>query len=141
MLPERGLVLGLARSGEAAALALARRGVRVVGVDRNEELDAGRLRASGVEVVLGAEDPALVDDVDLLVKSPGIPSEAPSWPPRARAGVAIWSEVELGARILAEPAARRHRDEREDDDVRAPRRDLPRRRAGRSPSPGTSGAR
>ena len=71
------LVLGLARSGEAAALALARRGLRVVGVDRNDELDAGRLREYGVEVVIGAEDPALVDDVDLLVKSPGIPSEVP----------------------------------------------------------------
>jgi UDP-N-acetylmuramoylalanine--D-glutamate ligase len=103
LLPERVLVLGLARSGEAAALALARRGVAVVGVDRNAELDAGRLRESGVEVVLGAEDPALVDDVDLLVKSPGIPGEA-SLVAAARArGVAVWSEVELGARILASP--------------------------------------
>jgi UDP-N-acetylmuramoylalanine--D-glutamate ligase len=77
--------------------------VAVVGVDRNAELDAGRLRESGVEVVLGAEDPALVDDVDLLVKSPGIPGEA-SLVAAARArGVAVWSEVELGARILASP--------------------------------------
>jgi UDP-N-acetylmuramoylalanine--D-glutamate ligase len=97
------LVLGLARSGEAAALALARRGVRVVGVDRNGELDAGRLRESGVEVVLGAEDPALVDDVDLLVKSPGIPNEAALVAAARARGVAIWSEVELGARILASP--------------------------------------
>ncbi len=96
-------MLGLARSGEAAALALARRGVRVVGVDRNGELDVGRLRESGVEVVLGAEDPALVDDVDLLVKSPGIPSEAPLVAAARARGVAIWSEVELGARILANP--------------------------------------
>ena len=96
-------MLGLARSGEAAALALARRGVRVLGVDRNGELDAGRLRESGVEVVLGAEDPALVDDVDLLVKSPGIPSEAPLVAAARARGVAIWSEVELGARILANP--------------------------------------
>jgi UDP-N-acetylmuramoylalanine-D-glutamate ligase len=40
----RALILGLARSGEAAALALVRRGVQVVGVDRREDLDAGRLR-------------------------------------------------------------------------------------------------
>jgi UDP-N-acetylmuramoylalanine--D-glutamate ligase len=103
LLPERGLVLGLARSGEAAALALVRRGVRVVGVDRNGELDAGRLRESGVEVVLGAEDPVLVDDVDLLVKSPGIPSEAPLVAAARARGVPVWSEVELGARIFENP--------------------------------------
>jgi UDP-N-acetylmuramoylalanine--D-glutamate ligase len=96
-------VAGLARSGEAAALALARRGVRVVGVDRNVELDPGRLRESGVEVVLGAEDPALVDDVDLLVKSPGVPSEAPLVAAARARGLAVWSEVELGSRILPNP--------------------------------------
>ena len=77
--------------------------MRVVGVDRNGELDAGRLRESGVEVVLGAEDPALVDDVDLVVKSPGIPSEAALVAAARARGVAIWSEVELGARIFASP--------------------------------------
>jgi len=96
-------VLGLARSGEAAAAALARRGVRVVGVDRNESLDAGRLRQAGVEVVLGAEDPALLDDVDLLVKSPGVPSEAPLAAAARARGLTIWSEVELGSRLLANP--------------------------------------
>jgi len=96
-------VLGLARSGEAAALALARRGIRVVGVDRDESLDAGRLRKAGVEVVLGAVDPALLDDVDLLVKSPGVPSEAPLAAAARSRGLTIWSEVELGSRLLANP--------------------------------------
>jgi UDP-N-acetylmuramoylalanine--D-glutamate ligase len=96
-------VLGLARSGEAAALALARRGVRVLGVDRDESLDAGRLREAGVEVVLGAVDPALLDDVDLLVKSPGVPSEAPLAAAARSRGLTIWSEVELGSRLLANP--------------------------------------
>ncbi len=95
--------MGLARSGEAAALALARRGVRVVGVDRDEELDVGRLRDHGVEVVLGAEDPALVDDVDLLVKSPGIPSEVPLVAAARAREVTVWSEVELGSRLLGNP--------------------------------------
>jgi UDP-N-acetylmuramoylalanine--D-glutamate ligase len=103
LLPEKALVLGLARSGEAAALALAGRGLEVVGVDRNEELDAGRLRAAGVEVVLGAEDPALLDGVDLLVKSPGVPSEAPLAASARSRGVTVWSEVELGSRLLANP--------------------------------------
>jgi UDP-N-acetylmuramoylalanine--D-glutamate ligase len=75
----------------------------VVGVDRNAELDAGRLRAAGVEVVLGAEDPALVEDVDLLVKSPGVPNEAPLVAAARRRGLTIWSEVELGSRLLPNP--------------------------------------
>jgi UDP-N-acetylmuramoylalanine--D-glutamate ligase len=75
----------------------------VVGVDRNAELDAGRLRAAGVEVVLGAEDPALVEDVDLLVKSPGVPSEAPLVAAARRRGLTVWSEVELGSRLLPNP--------------------------------------
>ena len=94
-------MLGLARSGEAAALALARRGVRVVGVDRDESLHAGRLREAGVEVVLGAVDPALLDGVDLLVKSPGVPSEAPLAAAARSRGLTVWSEVELGSRLLA----------------------------------------
>jgi UDP-N-acetylmuramoylalanine--D-glutamate ligase len=96
----RVLVLGLARSGEAAALALARRGVSVIGVDRRADVEAGRLRATGVEVVLGAEDPALLDGVDLLVKSPGVPTEAPLVARARGRGLRVWSEIELGARLL-----------------------------------------
>jgi len=96
-------VFGLARSGEAAALALARRGVAVRGVDRNAELEAGRLREAGVEVVLGADDPELLDGMDLLVKSPGIPADAPLVAAARKRGLTVWSEVELGSRLLANP--------------------------------------
>jgi UDP-N-acetylmuramoylalanine--D-glutamate ligase len=99
----RALVVGLARSGRAAAVALARRGVEVVAYDRNEELDAGRLRRAGVEVRLGAEDPALADGVDLLVKSPGVPAETPLVRAAQERGVPVWSEVELGFRLLTSP--------------------------------------
>jgi UDP-N-acetylmuramoylalanine--D-glutamate ligase len=95
--------LGLARSGEAAALALARRGAAIRGVDRNVELEVGRLREAGVEVVLGAEEPELLDGMDLLVKSPGIPTDAPLVTAARERGLTIWSEVELGARLLANP--------------------------------------
>jgi UDP-N-acetylmuramoylalanine--D-glutamate ligase len=103
LLPERALVLGLARSGEAAALALTRRGVAVRAADRNEAVDAGRLREAGVEVVLGADDPELLDGVDLLVKSPGVPAEAPLVTAARERGLTVWSEVELGFRLLANP--------------------------------------
>jgi UDP-N-acetylmuramoylalanine--D-glutamate ligase len=102
-LPRRALVVGLARSGEAAALALVRRGVPTVGVDRDGDLEAGRLAEAGVEVHLGTEEEGLLEEVDLLIKSPGVPGEAPL-PAAARArGIPIWSEVELGFRLLGNP--------------------------------------
>jgi UDP-N-acetylmuramoylalanine--D-glutamate ligase len=72
-------------------------------VDQNEQLDGSRLRAAGVEVVLGADDPELLDGVDLLVKSPGFPAEAPLVTAARERGLTIWSEVELGFRLLANP--------------------------------------
>jgi UDP-N-acetylmuramoylalanine--D-glutamate ligase len=63
----------------------------------------GRLRAAGVEVVLGTEDPELLDGVDLLVKSPGVPTEAPLMAAARERGLTVWSEVELGSRLLANP--------------------------------------
>ncbi len=77
--------------------------MHVVGVDRREDVDVGRLREAGVEVVLGADDPELLDGVDLLVKSPGVPPAAPLAAAARERGVTVWSEVELGFRLLANP--------------------------------------
>jgi UDP-N-acetylmuramoylalanine--D-glutamate ligase len=85
MLPQRVLVLGLARSGKAATAALERRGVEVVGADRELGNDG---------------DLALLDGMELLLKSPGVPREAPLVAEAERRGVPIWSEVELGYRLL-----------------------------------------
>jgi UDP-N-acetylmuramoylalanine--D-glutamate ligase len=102
-LPRRALVVGLARSGQAAALALVRRGVPTVGVDKAAELDAGRLAEAGVEVHLGSQEEAVLEGVDLVVKSPGVPGES-TLPAAARArGIPIWSEIELGFRLLRTP--------------------------------------
>jgi UDP-N-acetylmuramoylalanine--D-glutamate ligase len=79
------LVLGLARSGLAARAALERRGVEVVGADRTLEND---------------EDTALLDGVDVLVKSPGVPGENPLVTAARERGIPVWSEVELGYRLL-----------------------------------------
>jgi UDP-N-acetylmuramoylalanine--D-glutamate ligase len=97
------LVLGLARSGRAAALALARRGDRVVAVDRLPDADAGRLAEAGVEVHLGTEETSLLEGVDVLIKSPGVPSEAPLVTAARELGVPVWSEIELGGRLLSTP--------------------------------------
>jgi UDP-N-acetylmuramoylalanine--D-glutamate ligase len=84
-LPQPVLVLGLARSGKAATAALERRGVEVVGADRELGNDG---------------DLALLDGIELLVKSPGVPREAALVADAERRGVPIWSEVELGYRLL-----------------------------------------
>ncbi len=102
-LPARVLVIGLARSGHAAATALARSGVRVTACDRSAEADAGRLAELGVEVRLGREDDSLLDTADLVVKSPGVPGDAPLVTAARGRGLPVWSEVELGARLLANP--------------------------------------
>ena len=102
-LPRRALVLGLARSGQAAALALARRGVPTVAVDRSDAPDAGRLAEAGVEVHLGTEEDRLLEGVDLLVKSPGVPGDSPLPSAARERGIPIWSEIELGFRLLRNP--------------------------------------
>ena len=99
-LPERALVLGLARSGHAAALALARRGVEVVAADRSLVATAGRLADEGVEVRLGSEEESLLEGAQLVVKSPGVPAASPLAAAARARGIPIWSEVELGYRLL-----------------------------------------
>jgi UDP-N-acetylmuramoylalanine--D-glutamate ligase len=84
-LPQRVVVLGLARSGRAASAALERRGVDLVGADRELGNDG---------------EISLLDDAELLVKSPGVPREAPLVAEAERRGLRIWSEVELGYRLL-----------------------------------------
>jgi UDP-N-acetylmuramoylalanine--D-glutamate ligase len=97
------LVLGLARSGQAAALALARRGEGVLAVDQAEDVEVGRLAAAGVEVRLGTDEDSLLEGMDVLIKSPGVPAEAPLVAAARKRGVPVWSEVELGARLLDNP--------------------------------------
>ena len=100
---KRVLVVGLARSGKAAAEALRARGAEVVGVDRDLALDVGRLRELGVEVRLGREEETLAQGFDLVVKSPGVPGEKSVVAGARALGVPVWSEIELGARLLGNP--------------------------------------
>ncbi|HJQ51427.1 MAG TPA: UDP-N-acetylmuramoyl-L-alanine--D-glutamate ligase [Gaiellaceae bacterium] len=99
-LPRRALVVGLARSGRAAAAALVRHGVHVVAADRSPDVEVGRLGALGVELRLGTEEEALLAGVDLVVKSPGVPDESPLVAAAHAAEIPLWSEVELGYRLL-----------------------------------------
>jgi UDP-N-acetylmuramoylalanine--D-glutamate ligase len=96
----RALVVGLGRSGRAAALLLRRCGSEVVAVDR-APVEAAALEAAGVEV--RAPWDGAVAGVDLVVKSPGVPGDAPPVAAARAAGVRVWSEVELAARSLPNP--------------------------------------
>ena len=58
-----------------------------------------------VDRSLGNEDDlSLLDDVDVVVKSPGVPGEAPLVAAARARGIPVWSEVEFGFRQL--PGAR-----------------------------------
>jgi UDP-N-acetylmuramoylalanine--D-glutamate ligase len=99
----RVLIVGLARSGMAASEALRTAGATVVGFDRDEVLDVRRLRELGVEIHLGSEEETLLQGIDLVVKSPGVPGETMLVERARTRGVPVWSEIELGARLLPNP--------------------------------------
>jgi UDP-N-acetylmuramoylalanine--D-glutamate ligase len=81
-------VLGLARSGRASSAALERRGVEVVRADRELGNDL---------------DLSLLEGVGLVVKSPGVPGEAPLVSAARDRGMPVWSEIELASRLLPNP--------------------------------------
>jgi len=99
----RVLVIGLARSGKAAAETLLAEGASVLGFDLDETLDVGRLLELGVEVHLGREEETLLQGIDLVVKSPGVPGETPLVASARTRAIPLWSEIELGARLLPNP--------------------------------------
>ena len=75
----------------------------MIGVDASEELDVGRLAEAGVELHLGTEEERLLDTVETVIKSPGVPGEATLVVAARARGIPVWSEVELGSRLLPNP--------------------------------------
>ena len=97
------LVVGLARSGEAAARLLAERGEQVIGCDAARPAGAEGLARAGVEVHLDVQGSELVDRVRAVVKSPGVPVEAPVIAAARERGRTVVGELELGWRALPNP--------------------------------------
>jgi UDP-N-acetylmuramoylalanine--D-glutamate ligase len=93
------LVVGLARSGIAAALLLHARGEEVIAADAGSP-DVERLRAAGVEVHLDGPGTELVTRCRALVKSPGVPHSAPVVRAAREHGVPVLGEVELAWTLL-----------------------------------------
>ena len=107
------MVVGLARSGVAAAEFLARRGASVVAADRKGEgelpAEALALREKGVRLELGAHRRETFTGASMVVVSPGVPWELPELEAARAAGVPVIAEIELAFRHLAGPRGRGHR--------------------------------
>src|SRR5512134_442847 len=101
---KRVVVVGLARSGIAAAGFLASRGARVVAADRKPEgeleAEALSLRAMGVELELGGHRAETLTGADLVVVSPGVPWDLRELAAARARGVPVMAELELGFRFL-----------------------------------------
>lgn len=98
------MVIGLARSGIAAAEFLARRGASVVATDTKSEGElaevARRLREKGIRLELGAHRAETFTGAAMVVVSPGVPWERPELEAARAAGVPVIAEVELAFRHL-----------------------------------------
>lgn len=88
------LVVGLARSGVAAARMLERHG-RVIGTDSGHpEVPPG------IEAHLGVDGVSLLAEAACVVKSPGVPNEAPVVLAARERGLPVLGELELAWRLL-----------------------------------------
>jgi UDP-N-acetylmuramoylalanine--D-glutamate ligase len=94
------LVVGLGRSGQAAARMLAGRGEAVRAVDSSQPEGTEGLAGVGVEVVLDADGLAQLEGTRTVVKSPGVPREAPVIAAAAERGIEVTGELELAWRAL-----------------------------------------
>jgi len=105
----RVAVLGLARSGFAAARLLAREGASVHASDVAStpavKAAAGRLRQEGIGALTGGHDPARLAASDWIVVSPGIPPEMPALAEAARRGVPVFAELEVASWFAEAPIA------------------------------------
>jgi UDP-N-acetylmuramoylalanine--D-glutamate ligase len=79
---------------------LARRGEEVRGVDSGHSEPAAGLRADGVEVFLDTDGLDLLDGTRTVVKSPGVPQEAPVIAAARERGIDVVGELELAWRAI-----------------------------------------
>jgi UDP-N-acetylmuramoylalanine--D-glutamate ligase len=99
-------IIGLGKSGVAAARLLAREGVRVYASDASAHPYAGAAAEAlksvpWVDVEIGRHDLTKIRQAAGVVVSPGVPPDAPVLTAARHAGVEIVSELDLGFRALA----------------------------------------
>ena len=100
----KALVIGAARSGIASARFLARRGATVALNDRKALSDWSQealdLKTEGVGLIEGQPPSWLLDQIDLVVVSPGVPTKAIPIRYAERRGAEVIGEIELASRFL-----------------------------------------
>ena len=94
------LVFGTGISGIGAAKLLEKVQAEVILYDGNEKLCKEEIRKklpndSKCEIVLGALSEELLESLDLVVMSPGVPLDIPAVEQIKAAGIPIWGEIEL----------------------------------------------
>ena len=101
------LVLGLAKSGEAAARLLTKLGAIVTvndGKPFEDNPSAQSLLEEGIKVVCGSHPLELLDEsFELMVKNPGIPYDNPMVVRAFEKGIPVWTEVELAYLVSEAP--------------------------------------
>jgi UDP-N-acetylmuramoylalanine--D-glutamate ligase len=101
------LVLGLAKSGTAAAEILHELGAFVTVNDSKpfeQNENAQYLLSKGMTVICGSHPESLLDEgFSLIVKNPGIPYKNPVIAEAIKRGIPVWTEVELAYRISDAP--------------------------------------
>ncbi len=93
-------MVGLARSGVAVAEMLRARGEEVIGVDSGHPEAAEGLMGLGVEVSLDGQGIEYLERARTVVKSPGVPREAPVIEAALRRGNGVVGELELAWRAI-----------------------------------------
>jgi UDP-N-acetylmuramoylalanine--D-glutamate ligase len=98
------LVVGLGRSGAASAIFLQEHGARVIVSDSKSEaqLQGGvpALLDRGISIETGQHGERTFRDQDLIVVSPGVPSDQPQLQHARTLGIPVIGEVELAFRFL-----------------------------------------
>lgn len=94
------LVVGSGISGVAAAELLKKKQVKTILFDGNRGLDVAALREkhsvfSDMEILLGELSEADMERFDLVVLSPGVPTDLPMVNAVRERGIPIWGEIEL----------------------------------------------
>ena len=97
------LVVGLARSGVAAARALKAHGQAVFGVDSGDPEGLEVLRESGIDFETSVDGLDRLEGIATVIKSPGVPESAEVISEATRRGLEVIGELELGWRMFNAP--------------------------------------